>query len=266
MLGDEFLARQRLLVITPHADDETYGCAGTIARVKALGGEVYVVLVSIADVRQYAAGTGHRTATANGSANPSANGSANASPNGAKGLVSGQTRLTEFESVMKLLGVDDWAVLFTDEGTHLALDTVPRKEIVRLLEADGRLAIDVIRPTMALIPASSYNQDHEALYRACVTATRPGVPGGKYTVPFVLAYDNTSLFWVPEQSRFHPTVYVDVSDYLGVKLDAMRLHASQLREPLYHGSLEGLELATKVRGREVGVAAAEGFALLRGVF
>ncbi len=307
MLGDGFLARQRLLVITPHADDETYGCAGTIARVKALGGEVYVVLVSIADVRQYAAGTGHRTATANGSANPSANGSASPSANGSaspsangsanpsangsaspsangsanasangsangsvngsvKGLVSGQTRLTEFESVMKLLGVDDWDVLFTDERTHLALDTVPRKEIVRLLEADGRLAIDVIRPTMALIPASSYNQDHEALYRACVTATRPGVPGGKYTVPFVLAYDNTSLFWVPEQSRFHPTVYVDVSDYLAVKLDAMRLHASQLREPLYHGSLEGLELATKVRGREVGVAAAEGFALLRGVF
>jgi LmbE family N-acetylglucosaminyl deacetylase len=119
---------------------------------------------------------------------------------------------------------------------------------------------------MVLIPASSYNQDHEALYRACVTATRPGAAGEKYTVPFVLAYDNTSLFWVPEQVRFHPTVYVDVSEFLAVKLDALRLHASQLREPLYHGSPEGLELATKVRGREVGVAAAEGFVLLRGLF
>jgi N-acetylglucosamine malate deacetylase 1 len=253
MLGDEFLSQQRLLVITPHSDDETYGCAGTIARVKSLGGEVYVVLVSIADVQQYGAD----------GADPQA-GDAEPEPN--KALVTGQTRLTEFESVMKLLGVDDWDVLFTDARTHLALDTLPRKEIVRLLESDGRLAIDAVRPTMVLIPASSYNQDHEALYRACMTATRPGVPGGKYTVPFVLAYDNTSLFWVPEQARFHPTVYVDVSDFLAVKLDAMRLHASQLREPLYHGSLEGLELATKVRGREVGVAAAEGFALLRGLF
>jgi LmbE family N-acetylglucosaminyl deacetylase len=255
MLGDEFLSRQRLLVITPHSDDETYGCAGTIARVKALGGEVYVVLVSIADVAQYGAAPAAENA---------ADGAAYSAP--AKAVVTGQTRLTEFESVMKLLGVDDWDVLFTDERTHLALDTLPRKEIVRLLEADGRLAIDAVRPTMVLIPASSYNQDHEALYRACVTATRPGVPGGKHTVPFVLAYDNTSLFWVPEQSRFHPTVYVDVSDFLAVKLDAMRLHASQLREPLYHGSLEGLELATKMRGREVGVAAAEGFVLLRGLF
>jgi LmbE family N-acetylglucosaminyl deacetylase len=249
MLGDEFLSRQRLLVVSPHADDETYGCAGTIARVKALGGEVYVVLVSIADLEHYGEG--------------GADGGAEAQH---KKLVTQQTRLDEFESVMKLLGVDDWDVLFTDQRTHLALDTVPRKELVRLLESDGRLAIDAVRPTMVLLPASSYNQDHEALYRAGVTATRPGAAGEKYTVPFVLAYDNTSLFWVPDQVRFHPTVYVDVSEFLGVKLEALRLHASQLREPLYHGSPEGLELATKVRGREVGVAAAEGFVLLRGLF
>jgi N-acetylglucosamine malate deacetylase 1 len=249
MLGDEFLSRQRLLVISPHADDETYGCAGTIARIKSLGGEVYVVLVSIADLVHYGDDDG---------------GQAGEGPH--RKLVTQQTRLDEFESVMKLLEVDDWDVLFTDERTHLALDTVPRKEIVRLLESDGRLAIDAVRPTMVMVPASSYNQDHEALYRACVTATRPGATGEKHTVPFVLAYDNTALFWVPEQVRFHPTVYIDVSRFLAVKLDALRLHASQLREPLYHGSPEGLELATKVRGREVGVAAAEGFALLRGLF
>jgi N-acetylglucosamine malate deacetylase 1 len=242
VLGEDFLARQRVLVVTPHADDETYGCAGTIARVTSLGGEVFVVLVSVADLVHY--------------------GDAGA----ATKLVTHGTRLAEFESVMKLLKVDDWDVLFTDERTHLALDAVPRREIVRLLESAGRLSIDAIRPTMVLIPASSYNQDHEALYRACVTATRPGSAGGKYTVPFVLAYDNTALFWVPEQRRFHATVYVDVSAFLDVKIEALRLHASQVREPLYHGSPESLELATRLRGREVGVEAAEGFALLRGVF
>ncbi len=243
MLGDEFLSGQRLLVVSPHADDETYGCAGTMARVKSLGGEVYVVLVSVADLVHYGLDDNGRNTK----------------------LVDHRTRLEEFESAMKLLGVDGWDVLFTDEETHLALDMVPRKKIVRLLESDGRLSLDTLRPTMVMIPASSYNQDHEALYRACVTATRPGADGEKYTVPFVLAYDNTSLFWLPEQARFHPTVYVDISAFLEVKIEALRLHASQLRGPLYHGSPEGLELATRVRGREVGVEAAEGFALLRGV-
>ena len=139
------------------------------------------------------------------------------------------------------------------------------REALRLLEADGRLSIDAVRPTMVMIPALSYNQDHEALYRAGMTATRPGAEGEKYTVPFVLAYDNTSLFWAPEQQRFHPTLYVDVSRFLDVKIEALRMHASQVRAPLYHGSPEGLELATRVRGREVGVEAAEGFVQLRGV-
>jgi N-acetylglucosamine malate deacetylase 1 len=237
---DDFLARQRLLVITPHADDETYGCAGSIARIKALGGQVFVVLATAGDVVHLAEGSTTR-------------------------LVTRETRLEEFGSVMSLLKVDDWDVLFSDES-HLALDVKPRREIVDLLERRGKLAIERVQPTMVMIPAVSYNQDHEALFHACVTATRPGVPGERHTVPFVLAYDNTALFWSFGQERFQPNCYIDVSDHLDVKIQAMRLHASQVRPAIYHGSPESLELATRLRGREVSVEAAEGFCLLRAVF
>jgi len=237
MYGDDFLARQRLLVITPHADDETYGCAGTMARIKALGGEVYVVLATAGDVAHF--------------------------DDGDTKLVTHETRLREFESVMQLLKVDDWDLLFTDPEAHLALDAKPRKELVGLLESGGKLAIDRIRPTMVMIPAVSYNQDHEALFHACITATRPGVRGQRHFVPMVLSYDNTSLFWSFGRDRFHPTWYVDISEYLDVKIEAMRLHASQVRSPVYHGSPESLELATLLRGREVSAEAAEGFAVHR---
>ncbi|HEU0086503.1 MAG TPA: PIG-L family deacetylase [Pseudonocardiaceae bacterium] len=241
---DEFLASQRMLVISPHADDETYGCAGSIARIKSLGGEVYVILVSVADLAHYG----------------------KADDGSVKTVVSHQTRLDEFAAVMRYLKVDDWEVLFTDAQTHLSLDTVPRKHLVRLLESDARLSIDNLQPTMVMIPAISYNQDHEALFRAGVTATRPGAPGQKYTVPFVLTYDNTSLFWSGDGTRFHPNVYIDVSSFLDTKISALKMHASQVRGPLYHGSPEGLELATRTRGRETSLEAAEGFCLLRGVF
>jgi LmbE family N-acetylglucosaminyl deacetylase len=237
---DEFLARQRLLVITPHADDETYGCAGSIARIKALGGLVYVVLATAGDVVHFA--------------------------DGDPKLITHQTRLGEFESVMRLLKVDDWDLLYSDEDSHLALDMKPRRELVRRLESTGKLAIERVRPTMLMIPAPSYNQDHEALFRACITATRPGVPGQRHVVPTVLAYDNTALFWSFGQERFQPTYYIDISEYLDVKIKAMRLHFSQVRPPIYHGSPESLELATRLRGREVSVAAAEGFSVLRAVF
>ena len=53
MVSDEFLSQQRLLVIAPHADDEYFGCAGSMARIKKLGGEVYVVVVSVGDLQHY---------------------------------------------------------------------------------------------------------------------------------------------------------------------------------------------------------------------
>jgi len=241
---DDFLARQRVLVIAPHADDETYGCAGTIARIKSLGGEVYVSLVSVGSLDHYADNDDGSTMR----------------------HVGATTRLSEFESVMQLLKVDAWDVLFTDDSLHMALDTVPRRELVGLLERESVLAIDKVRPTMLLIPALSYNQDHEALFRACVTATRPGVRAQRHFVPFVLAYDNSGLFWSVENERFHPTFYVDISDFLPIKLEALRMHGSQVREAVFHGSPESLELQSKCRGREISVDSAEGFVTLRAAF
>ncbi|GAP57360.1 conserved hypothetical protein [Arthrobacter sp. Hiyo1] len=159
--------------------------------------------------------------------------------------------------MMELLKVDDWEVMYTGESMHLALDTVPRRDLVRLIERDSRLSVENIHPTMLLIPSMSYNQDHEALFRACMTAARPGLRTERHFIPLVLGYDNTSLFWAPETERFHPTFYIDVSDFLAVKLDALRAHASQIRGPLFHGSPEGLELQCRLRGREVSAEAAE---------
>jgi len=59
---------------------------------------------------------------------------------------------------------------------------------------------------------------------------------------------------------------VDTTAFLEVKLAALRLHASQIREPEFHGSPESLELMSRLRGREISVDSAEGFMTLRAVF
>lgn len=92
--------------------------------------------------------------------------------------------------------------------------------------------------------------------------TRPGVRSQRHLVPYVLAYDNTSLFWSLEREKFHANFYVDITDYLQIKLQALRLHASQVREPEFHGSPESLELTSRLRGREISVDSAEGFGAL----
>ena len=103
-IGDEFLSRQRVLVISPHADDETYGCAGTIARIKDLGGQVYVSLISVGSLDHYAAN----------------------SDGSAMRRVTSTTRLREFSEVMKLLKVDDrHHRLSTDQITGTAPARLP---------------------------------------------------------------------------------------------------------------------------------------------
>ena len=62
---------------------------------------------------------------------------------------------------------------------------------------------------------------------------------------------------------FHPGIYVDISDHLDIKLEALRLHASQMRPSVHHGSVQSVEYWARVRGREVSVEAAEGYMCLR---
>jgi len=66
--------------------------------------------------------------------------------------------------------------------------------------------------------------------------------------------------------EFRGNFYVDITDYLQIELQALRLHASQVREPEFHGSPESLELTSRLRGREISVDSAEGFITLRAIF
>lgn len=233
---DAFLATQRLLVIAPHADDESFGCAGTMARVKQLGGEVYCICCSIGDLKHY---------------------------DGKDGVVTSGIRETEFRNVMEFLEVDDWEILFRDADTHLRLDAMPRRELIALFERDAKLALDRLKPTMVAIPVSSYNQDHEAVFRASWTALRPGVRGVKPFQPLVIGYDNTSFFWSLDHEKFHPNFYIDISNHLDTKLKALAMHQSQMRHSLHHSSLDNVEYIARNRGREISVEAAEAYRAFR---
>lgn len=235
---DQFLSQQRLLVIAPHADDESFGCAGTMARIKHLGGEVYVIVCSVGDLKHY---------------------------DGKDGIVTRGQREQEMAGVMEFLKVDDWEVLYRDSEVHLRLDMIPRRELIAKFERDSKLALDRLKPNMLAIPVSSYNQDHQAVFRAAFTAARPGVPAIKPFQRIVLGYDNTSLFWSLEREKFHPNFYVDISDFLEQKLTAVTMHESQMRDPIHHSSVQNVEYTARVRGREVSVEAAEGYMTFRHV-
>ncbi len=235
---DAFLSKQRFLVISPHADDESFGCAGTMARIKDLGGEVYVIVCSVGDLKHF---------------------------DGTESMVTGAKRESELSEVMEYLKVDDFDVLFRDEESHLRLDAIPRRDLIHKIEQESRLSYNRLRPTMVAIPVSSYNQDHEAVFRAAFTAARPGMPALKPFQPLVIGYNNTSLFWSLEREKFHPNFYIDISKYLDRKLTALSMHESQMRDAIHHSSVQNVEYTARLRGSEISVEAAEGYMVFRHV-
>jgi LmbE family N-acetylglucosaminyl deacetylase len=58
-------------------------------------------------------------------------------------------------------------------------------------------------------------------------------------------------------------VFVDISEYVDAKVEAVRRYRSQLRRPPFHASPQGLQTAAAFYGGQVSVAAAEAFQALR---
>ncbi len=230
-LGESLLASRRILVVSPHPDDESFGCAGMMARAKALGSQVFVICVSVPVVLEQFSRENPR--------------------------ISGQTRWHEFEDAMRVVGVDDYCLLYDDERTHMRLDIVARMDLLLKIERDCPLSIERIKPDILCFPAKSYNQDHEAIFGAVFAACRPHLRTDKAFVPLLLSYDQPQLCWGDE--AFQPNFYVDITDYLNVKLQACACHRSQLRTEPHLASLANIERLARLRGSEVSVAAAEAF-------
>jgi LmbE family N-acetylglucosaminyl deacetylase len=244
---DELLRRSSILVIMPHADDETLACGGTMARAKDLGASVRVMIMSAGDLRQYRC--------------PPAQLSSETAPAVHQLEISEQQRVEELEAAMRCLGVDDHTVVYRDSERHLRLDALPRRELIAQIERESALAIDKVRPDMVILPAPSYNQDHQATFEAGFAACRPHLASEKPFAPVVLAADCPQLGWAPQP--LHLSVYVDISDYLERKLEAHACHRSQLRPEPHHASLENIARLARVRGSEVAVRAAEAFVCYR---
>lgn len=234
---EEFLSRQTLLVVAPHPDDETIQAGGLMQRVKEAGGRVFVLVLSAGNLDHYTGGSGTH--------------------------VKSSRRIEELAAAMKTLEVDDFEVALEDEHLHLRLDSLPRRDLVTVIERSARLCTDKVQPTMLVIPAPSFNQDHEAAYEACVTACRPHLSTMKTFQRVVLVADAPQLAWGIKEP-FRPDFYVMLSQaQVERKIAAYKCHASQVRPAPHMGSPDALYSLAQNRGMEISVPFAEAYATLR---
>lgn len=218
----------RVLVIAAHPDDETIGAGGTIARHVGQGDQVYWSVVT----------QGYHPLRSD--------------------IELAEAR-AQVLKVQQVLGIKE--VLFCGFPT-VKLNTVPYGEISSALQR----VVDQVRPDVVYTtPPSDINQDHRIVYDCTLVATRP-LPG--CSVRRLLAYEigPTARFGLPAGCYpFVANVFVDISEYLDKKLEAMGCYKTQLREYPHPRSAESLRVMAAERGLSVGLKAAECFQLVREV-
>ena len=107
------------------------------------------------------------------------------------------------------------------------------------------------------------NQDHRAVFAASMVACR-SLDG--QAIERILAYEVlSSTDQAPPfpELAFQPSAYVNVVGFLDRKVAAMQAYAREIREFPHPRSAEGIEILAKKRGMEVGMPAAEAFAVIR---
>lgn len=226
------LSDKTLLVLAPHPDDEILGCGGLIAKVKSLGGKVFVIMFAVGNIKQI--GGESRT----------------------------EKRIKEVEKVMEYMEVDGYEMIFMDDDIHLKLDIMPRKDLIDIIESKSKCSISKTNPDIIAIPSlACQNQDHEAVFHAAFTACRPRVKEGLNNAPAVLVYEQVDNLWTSR--NFKPNFYVDISDYLDTKIQALSLYKSQMRKEPNLRNIENVKRLSELRGSEICAKAAEAFECYR---
>lgn len=224
---------ESILVVAAHPDDEVLGCGATMARHAARGDSVHVLILA-EGVTSRSAKRDRKTARAQ---------------------LSALARCAE--QANSILGASSVSLeRFPDNR----LDSVDRLDLIKVVEDHvARIA-----------PASVYthnatdlNVDHRRVHEAVATACRP-LPGTTVRRLLFFEVPSSTEWQVPASGAvFTPTVFIDVSKTLKLKIDALEAYATEMREFPHPRSLVAVKHLAKWRGASVGVQAAEAFMLGR---
>lgn len=215
-----------ILVISPHPDDETLGCGGTLLKHQAVGDSVHWLIAT-----KMTRNTGY---------------SAKQILNRGKEIKAVAFRYG-FKSVCQLRFAT----------THL--DITP---MANLIEAVGK-ALKTVEPEWVYVPCPhDIHTDHKAVFDAVASAAKwfrsPSVER-------ILAYETLSEtgFALETDGGFKPNVYVDIGDYLNGKIEIMSLYRGEMGPFPFPRSEAAIRALAALRGAEAGFKAAEAFMLLK---
>lgn len=212
-----------VLIIAPHPDDEVLGCGGTIAKYSQRGDHITVCYATKAYTPDWSE----------------------------EYLIKKEN---EIEISNSILGISKRI----DLGyPTVQLDTIPQKDITDSLSEIA----NQIKPNITFIPhRGDLNKGHQIIHDAALVALRPI----SHRCSKIFAYETLSeTEWGPNPHSFHPDYYVDISETWEVKIEAMNVFTTELKEEPHPRSSDVMRALAIKRGSEILAMAAEAFMVVR---
>ncbi|MCC7009013.1 MAG: PIG-L family deacetylase [Acidobacteria bacterium] len=153
----------------------------------------------------------------------------------------------------EVLGLSSWTLVgLPDQG----LDKLSLVDVAAPIER----AVQELKPAVLYVPwRGDINRDHRLAQDAALVGARCKVR----SIRQIFAYETPSETEWGVPYNFSPNHFVDISDYLDTKIEAMRCYVSQTPDPPHPRSLEHLRLRAHYWGQCMMMPAAEPFSLLR---
>ena len=218
--------KKRILVISPHPDDETLGPGGSIAKFAEQGSEVFVLTIS-----------GHLPPVYS--------------------REDYEITLKEANKAHKVLGIK--------ESQFLEIPaTMVKDEPVHELNNKISLVIKNFKPNIVFIPFPDRMVDHRVVFNSSLVATRPVGIGRE--IELLAAYETISeTHWNAPylEANFSPNLVINIDNQLEKKFKALECYKSQVTQKEGPRSIEAISALARFRGSQSGFEYGEAFYIIR---
>lgn len=220
----------RILFISPHPDDETLGCGGTILKHREKEDSIFWLIMTAISSE-----IGYDTQQA-------------------------RARDNQIKAVANAYGFEK---VFLLNMPTTKLDTVPRAEMV---ESVSRV-IDEIKPVDVYLPhRNDIHSDHKVTFDVAISATKTFRSPSIKRVFMYEVISETEFSPPIENNAFLPNSFSDITNQIDRKVEIMNIYKGEMGTHPFPRSAENIKALATFRGATAGVRYAEAFMILKEVW